>query len=70
MKNEFLKILKCTFVLFAMVSCNLTLKKQEKMKSLTASQILGNPKYAAISYGGYRKNSRDIQPLTSRGFLI
>lgn len=62
MKNEFLKILKFTFVLVAMASCNLNFKKQEKMKSLTASQILGNPKYAAISYGGYRKNSRDIQP--------
>ena len=24
--------------------------------------ILGNPKYLAISYGGYRQNSRDVQP--------
>lgn len=29
---------------------------------MTAKDILGNPKYLAISYGGYRKNSRDIQP--------
>lgn len=28
----------------------------------TAADILGNPDYLAISYGGYRKNSRDIQP--------
>jgi exo-beta-1,3-glucanase (GH17 family) len=28
----------------------------------TAAEILGNPDYQAISYGGYRENSRDIQP--------
>jgi exo-beta-1,3-glucanase (GH17 family) len=31
-------------------------------KTLTAKDILGNPEYLAISYGGYRENSRDIQP--------
>lgn len=31
-------------------------------KSLSAADILGNPDYTAISYGGYRKTSRDIQP--------
>lgn len=38
---------------------------QEKLKQetqLTAKDILGNPNYVAISYGGYRKTSRDIQP--------
>jgi len=29
---------------------------------LTAKNILGNPNYTAISYGGYRKISRDSQP--------
>jgi len=28
----------------------------------TASEILGNPEYRAISYGGYRETTRDIQP--------
>jgi hypothetical protein len=28
----------------------------------TAAQILGNPEYPAISYGGYRQKTRDIQP--------
>jgi len=28
----------------------------------TAAEILGNPDYLAISYGGYRENTRDIQP--------
>jgi exo-beta-1,3-glucanase (GH17 family) len=31
-------------------------------KKVTAKDILGNPDYLAISYGGYRKKSRDIQP--------
>ena len=30
--------------------------------NVSAKDILGNPKYPAISYGGYRKNSRDQQP--------
>jgi len=31
-------------------------------KHVTAKDILGNPNYLAISYGGYRNNTRDIQP--------
>ncbi|MEN0002873.1 MAG: glycosyl hydrolase family 17 protein [Bacteroidota bacterium] len=31
-------------------------------KELTAADILGDPAYQAISYGGYRTNSRDVQP--------
>jgi len=31
-------------------------------KKVTAKEILGNPNYLAISYGGYRKNTRDVQP--------
>jgi hypothetical protein len=29
---------------------------------MTAAKILGNPDYLAISYGGYREKSRDMQP--------
>jgi hypothetical protein len=28
----------------------------------TAAEILGNPVYQAISFGGYREITRDIQP--------
>lgn len=35
---------------------------KEKMIEKTAEEILGNPEYRAISYGGYRTNSRDVQP--------
>ena len=31
-------------------------------KEMVARDILGNPDYLAISYGGYRENSRDVQP--------
>lgn len=31
-------------------------------KQVTAKDILGNPDYQAISYGGYRERSRDVQP--------
>ncbi|MDT0608124.1 glycosyl hydrolase family 17 [Croceitalea rosinachiae] len=31
-------------------------------RTKTAKDILGNPNYLAISYGGYREKSRDIQP--------
>lgn len=37
-------------------------KQSEVVKEVMAKDILGNPDYQAISYGGYRENSRDIQP--------
>ncbi|MFM9947837.1 MAG: glycosyl hydrolase family 17 protein [Saprospiraceae bacterium] len=35
---------------------------QQAKQEVTAKNILGNPDYLAISFGGYRGNSRDIQP--------
>ncbi len=29
----------------------------------TAAEILGDPHFQAISYGGYRETTRDIQPM-------
>lgn len=37
-------------------------KTHQNSKALTAKDILGNPKYLAISYGGYRGESRELQP--------
>ncbi|MDB4293020.1 glycosyl hydrolase family 17 protein [Maribacter sp.] len=34
----------------------------KELPNKTAADILGNPDYLAISYGGYRENTRDIQP--------
>lgn len=63
-----LDIAICFFAILLAFSCNDVNKKETKtttikeQPSLTAKDILGNPEYLAISYGGYRKNSRDIQP--------
>lgn len=48
-------------------ACNKKEKKEEETqlentKEVTAKDILGNPEYLAISYGGYREKTRDIQP--------
>lgn len=37
----------------------------QPLMNITAKDILGNPDYLAISYGGYRKETRDIQPTLS-----
>ncbi|MFW5725683.1 MAG: glycosyl hydrolase family 17 [Bacteroidota bacterium] len=41
-----------------MISCTTARVPKDK----TAAEILGNPQYQAISYGGYRETTRDIQP--------
>jgi exo-beta-1,3-glucanase (GH17 family) len=58
-----LKIFK--FVCIGMVSLILTVSCQfpgGEAKSKTASEILGNPAYPAISYGGYRNSDRSKAP--------
>jgi exo-beta-1,3-glucanase (GH17 family) len=51
-------------MLLIVVSCKKVTKinNAPKTKEVTAKDILGNPNYLAICYGGYRKNSREIQP--------
>lgn len=53
----------CYLVLF---SCKektqVSVNHLKNTMELTAKDILGNPDYQAISYGGYRQNTRDIQP--------
>lgn len=44
-------------------ACNQQQKDQNMTKThKTAAEILGDPEYLAISYGGYRARSRDVQP--------
>jgi exo-beta-1,3-glucanase (GH17 family) len=57
------------FVLVMLISCGKqkekeeeTMKETKAKKSLTAKDLLGNPDYQAISYGGYRMRTRDSQP--------
>ena len=34
----------------------------ESKQSKSAAEILGDPAYVAISYGGYRQNTREVVP--------
>ncbi len=48
-----------------LISCGNQKSNQQKnntKKEVTAKDILGNPDYTAISFGGYRQQSRDQQP--------
>jgi len=58
MKTSLNKFLITLLVLISVLGCS----KMEEKKKMTAADILGNPEYLAISYGGYRENTRDIQP--------
>jgi exo-beta-1,3-glucanase (GH17 family) len=57
-------------LLFVLTACNTQSTKNDKLnqmnKTKTASQILGNSDYLAISYGGYREHTRDSQPTVSQ----
>jgi len=56
-------ILSIALVVFVF-SCTTSAPKDVRVErtSKTAAQLFGNPNYLAMSYGGYRENSRDIQP--------
>lgn len=54
---------KLIYIIFLMVlSCNQKDNNNLVSKEITAKMILGNANYQAICYGGYRTNSREIQP--------
>jgi len=58
----------CLVAMILVFSCQNGNKKETlpeeitTRKNLNAEDILGNPDYLAISYGGYRKTTRDAQP--------
>ena len=56
-KNLIMLLVICLFI-----SCNFSENQMTNKKEITAEEILNNPDYLAISYGGYRHNTRDIQP--------
>ena len=53
------KVITALFAIIILFSC---VNKPTNIMSKTAAEILGNPDYLAISYGGYRQNTRDVQP--------
>ena len=58
-----LKYFLSFLLVFTLNSCSESSKKDMKSDYKTAADILGNPNYQAISYGGYRQKTRDIQGL-------
>lgn len=66
-----LKKASCMVMILLAFSCNSEKKKDDKsaiikeQPNLNAKDILGNPNYPAISYGGYRENNREAQPTIS-----
>ena len=58
MKNWALSILGLVMAM-GMMNCQ---SQTQEIPEKTAADILGNAEYRAISYGGYREKSRDIQP--------
>lgn len=62
-QNIFL-LVPILLVLFGCGSMKAQKKESKPMpnKNLTAADILGNSKYLALSYGGFRQTSRDIEP--------
>ncbi|WP_350290641.1 glycosyl hydrolase family 17 protein [uncultured Croceitalea sp.] len=68
MKNYFsiIRICLSVFLIGSIVSCNEVKKSKVKEevseKEVSAKDILGNPEYQAMSYGGYRYADHSIEP--------
>jgi exo-beta-1,3-glucanase (GH17 family) len=64
--KKFKKIGLLLSVIAILAACGKYQTKNDTLQNMThkktASEILGNPKYQAICYGGFRKNSREIEP--------
>lgn len=63
-----LKLMVYVFAMLLMFSCKDEKKEPSKEnpvkeeQTVNAKDILGNPDYLAISYGGYREANRNVQP--------
>lgn len=69
--KKHIKIIVSISIIILAFSCNDTAKKEEKLDTvkvkpnLSAKDILGNPNYLAMSYGGYRHVDHGIEPTIS-----
>ena len=52
-------------ILLFFMSCKPMITSNLVSREMTAEKLLGNSKYQGICYGGYRTNSRDIEPNVS-----
>jgi exo-beta-1,3-glucanase (GH17 family) len=53
-------------IILPLFSCGQKYINSKKTVAITAKEILGNSKYQAICYGGYRTKTRDIVPTISQ----
>ena len=61
--NNLIRISLVTMLVSSLfISCESSENKMKEKKGITAQEILNDPSYLAISYGGYRHRTRDIQP--------
>ena len=61
--NNLIRISLVTMLVSSLfISCESSENKMKDKKGITAQEILNVPSYLAISYGGYRHRTRDIQP--------
>ena len=65
--NKSINLAVFVFLVLLVYSCNDSKKESnakpvKEEQTVSAKDILGNPDYLAISYGGYRDNNRDNQP--------
>ncbi len=56
----------CVCALFLLCCCAVKPPENMKVKSPGAAEILGHPDRLAMSYGGYRATSRDVQPTVAQ----
>lgn len=60
--TRLLPALALVLPLIILTACSAPKESEMTKPSLSAAEILGNPDYLAMSYGGYRATSRDTQP--------
>jgi exo-beta-1,3-glucanase (GH17 family) len=53
-------------IFILLISCNATQNQNSVAYLMTPEQLLGNKKYQAICYGGYRNNSRSVEPTVAQ----
>lgn len=60
---NFLSKIVLLFLTFTLLfSCSSQRMNSKKSSEITAKNIIGNPNYQAICYGGFREKTRDIEP--------
>jgi len=60
--NKILKIVLLFTSITLFFSCSSQLMNSKQATTITAKDIIGNPNYQAICYGGFREKTRDIEP--------